>query len=150
MAYNPGLYYPQQMNSYGQQYPAQTSQTQSFTSPMKGVIEWVDGEVGARAVQIPMGMTMPVALWDTNEPVIYVRSINQYGMPNPIKKIRYTVEEDAPKQNSDMARLTSGSEEPKHDMSEYVRKDELADIKDELLKSIREIGTQAKHARSEE
>ena len=147
MAYNPALYYPQ-TNSYTPQYPiGQTQPIQSFTTPVKGVIEWVDGEVGARAMQIPQGMTMPVALWDTNEPVIYVRSINQMGMPNPIKKIRYTVEEDVPKQSADMARLTSG--EDKHDMSEYVRKDELATMKDELLKSIREIGTTGRHMKGE-
>lgn len=152
MAYNPAMYYPQ-MNSYGQQYqaPAQPVQ-QSYAAPVKGTIEWVDGEVGARAIQIPMGMTMPVALWDTNEPVIYVRSMNQMGMPNPIKKIRYTVEEDTQKQSGDLAKLTSGTE-PARDMSEYVRKDELATMKDELLRSIREIGTTgpvSRHARSDD
>lgn len=151
MAYNPAMYYPQ-MNSYGQQqYPVQAPQqpVQSYGIPVKGAIEWVDGEVGARAVQMPQGVTVPVALWDTNEPVIYVRSMNQMGMPNPMKKIRYTVEEDAPQRSNDMARLTSGETEPKHDMSEYVRKDELAVMKDELLKSIREIGTVGRHTKGE-
>ena len=151
MAYNPGLYYPQNNYSYGQQYPMQNiPQTPNYTAPVKGTIEWVDGEVGAKAVQIPVGTTTPVALWDTNEPVIYVRSMNQMGMPNPIKRIRYTVEEDTPRQSGDMAKLTGGESKP--DMSEYVRKDELSEIKDELLKSIREIGSAgpvSRHARSD-
>jgi len=149
MAYNPAIYNPY-AGGYGQvQQPMQPVQSYAAPAQAKGVIEWVDGEVGARAVQLPIGMTTPIALWDTNEPVIYVRSMNQMGMPNPIKRIRYVVEEDTPRQSGDMAKLTGG--ESRHDMSEYVRKDEFAAMKDELLRSIKEIGTgSAKHARSDD
>lgn len=140
MAYNPALYYPAGTygNSYGQMQVQQGQPVQSFAPPVKGAIEWVDGEVGAKAFQIPMGMTMPVALWDSNEPVIYLRSVNSMGMPNPMKRIRYVIEDEPQKASGDQARLTSGENRP--DMSEYVRRDELQSMKDELLRSIRENG----------
>ena len=58
-------------------------------------LQWVDGEVGAKAFQMPQGwpVGVPIALWDTNDQVIYLKSVNQMGMPNPLQKIRYSMEE---------------------------------------------------------
>ena len=111
---------------------------------LKGEIEWVDGEVGAKAYQIPAGTTKPVALWDTNDCVIYLKSMNPMGMPNPLQKIHYTMEDSVPKyMGQDQAKLASGEE--KHD---YVRRDELDKMKEELLTAIREASVQetGKHA----
>lgn len=160
MAYNPNMYntYGQMYgNSYGQQmYPQsmQGMQPQSYgqTPVVKGEIEWVDGEVGAKAYQVPAGMTKPVALWDTNDTVIYLKSVNQYGIPNPIQKIHYRMEEMVPKyMGQDQARLESGDAqpEPHQDMSQYVRKDELDAMKEELKEAIRSMqSAEAKGARS--
>lgn len=148
MAYNPNMYntYGQMYgNSYGQNmYPQQIQpmQQQSYTQPpaVKGEIEWVDGEVGAKAYQIPPGMTKPVALWDTNDTVIFLKSVNQYGIPNPIQKIHYRMEEMIPKyMGQDQARLESGESKPDTDMSGYVRKDELDSMKEELMNAIHSI-----------
>lgn len=160
MAYNPNMYntYGQMYgNSYGQQmYPQsmQGMQPQSYVQPpaVKGEIEWVDGEVGAKAYQIPAGMTKPVALWDTNDTVIYLKSVNQYGIPNPIQKIHYRMEEMVPKyMGQDQARLESGDAQPetKPDMTGYVRKDELDAMKEELKEAIRSMqSAETKGARS--
>ena len=93
-------------------------------------------------------------MWDINEPIIYIKSLNQYGMPNPLRKIRYTMDETQSAQaNAATANLMSGNEKP--DMSDYVRRDELEKLNqdqfvrkdefkqmaDELMQSIREIGT---------
>lgn len=145
MAYNPNMYntYGQMYgNSYGQgMYPQQIQpmQQQSYGQPvMKGEIEWVDGEVGAKAYQIPAGVTKPVALWDTNDTVIYLKSMNQYGIPNPIQKIHYRMEEMAPKyMGQDQNRLESGESKPSADMTGYVRRDELDAMKEELKEAIR-------------
>lgn len=153
MAYNPNMYntYGQMYgNSYGQNmYPQQIQPTQpmqqsygqAFT--IKGEIEWVDGEVGAKAYQIPAGMTKPVALWDTNDTVIYLKSMNPYGIPNPIKKIHYQMEEDGPQKRQEQGRLESGdtapTQQPAQDMSEYVRKDDLEAMKSELKQAIQSI-----------
>lgn len=160
MAYNPNMYntYGQMYgNSYGQQmYPQsmQGMQPQSYgqAPAVKGEIEWVDGEVGAKAYQIPAGMTKPVALWDTNDTVIYLKSVNQYGIPNPIQKIHYRMEEMVPKyMGQDQAKLESGDAQPetKPDMTGYVRKDELDAMKEELKEAIRSMqSAEAKGARS--
>lgn len=160
MAYNPNMYntYGQMYgNSYGQQmYPQsmQGMQPQGYGQPpaVKGEIEWVDGEVGAKAYQVPAGMTKPVALWDTNDTVIYLKSVNQYGIPNPIQKIHYRMEEMVPKyMGQDQAKLESGDAKPetKPDMTGYVRKDELDAMKEELKEAIRSMqSAEAKGARS--
>ena len=160
MAYNPNMYntYGQMYgNSYGQQmYPQsmQVMQPQSYgqAPTVKGEIEWVDGEVGAKAYQVPAGMTKPVALWDTNDTVIYLKSVNQYGIPNPIQKIHYRMEEMVPKcMGQDQAKLESGdTAQTQHDMSQYVRKDELEAMKDELKEAIESMrsATEQKAVRS--
>jgi len=103
MAMTPGYYmptvygnnmYPQM--SYGQapiqQSYAAAQPVQSPPQTTQGII-WVDGEVGAKAYQLTPGQAGPVALWDTNDTVIYLKSVNQMGMPNPLQKIHYTMEE---------------------------------------------------------
>ena len=152
MAYNPNMYntYGQMYgNSYGQAaYPQGVQgmpgmQGQGYGQmPVKGEIEWVDGEVGAKAYQIPAGTTKPVALWDTNDTVIYLKSMNPYGIPNPIQKIHYRMEEMTPKyMGQDQQRLESGDAQAGHDMTGYVRKEELDAMKEELKEAIRSMQT---------
>lgn len=173
MAYNPNMYNtygqmygnsygmtgPQGMaNMQGQNYGAGYGQGygQSYgPGPVKGEIEWVDGEVGAKAYQIPAGCTKPVALWDTNDTVIYLKSVNPYGIPNPLQKIHYRMEEMVPKYmgQDSTARLESGSmggtvgsgaggsSVDAQDMSGYVRKEELEAMRDELKEAISSMHT---------
>lgn len=152
--------YPQ--NSYQQQYsqayqqPYQ-QQSMSYAQPQQPRvgIEWVDGEVGAKAFQLPAGWpaNAPMPLWDTNDTVIYLKSINQMGMPNPLQKVRYTMEEQ-PRMSAAMssqAALPSGETSQQSqampDMSEYVRKDELNQMKEELKAAITSIGNDQKGAK---
>ena len=86
---------------------------------------------------VPVNAPMP--LWDTNDTIIYLKSTNQMGMPNPIQKVRYTMEEQpkmAPAM-SGQAALPSGESHP--DMSQYVRKDELEQMKEELKAAITSV-----------
>lgn len=154
-SYNAYGTYP--MNSYQQQY-SQAMQPQYQQPAMsyaqqpqqaKLGIEWVDGEVGAKAFQLPSGWpaNAPMPLWDTNDTVIYLKSINQMGMPNPLQKVRYTMEEQ-PRMSAAMssqAALPSGDMNQQNqtmpDMSEYVRKDELNQMKEELKSAIASVGT---------
>lgn len=127
--------YPQ----YGQQSMTQNvPQSQTSGTCMHGLI-WVDGEIGAKAYQLPQGLpaNQPIALWDTNDTIIYLKSVNPMGMPNPIQKAHYTLEEQ---------RGTSGSrsmatEPVVPDMSEYVRKDDMERMKRELMESIQNVNT---------
>lgn len=153
-SYNSYPQYPQ--NSYQQQYsqamqPQYQQPAMSYAQPQQARvgIEWVDGEVGAKAFQLPAGWpaNAPMPLWDTNDTVIYLKSINQMGMPNPLQKVRYTMEEQ-PRMSAAMssqAALPAGdmnqTAQPMPDMSEYVRKDELNQMKEELKAAITSVGT---------
>ena len=132
MSYLPATYQPswnyggmnQQMYpQYQQNMPAQQTQN----GP--GLI-WVDGEVGAKAYQMPQNWpaNQPIALWDTNDTVIYLKSINPMGMPNPLQKACYKLE------GMNSGEKVSGHAEP--DMSEYVRKEDLDKMKHELMETI--------------
>ena len=132
MSYLPATYQPswnysgmsqQVYPQYQQNMPAQQTQNSH------GLI-WVDGEVGAKAYQLPPNWpaNQPIALWDTNDTVIYLKSINPMGMPNPLQKACYKLE------GMNSGEKVSGHAEP--DMSEYVRKEDLDKMKHELMETI--------------
>ena len=114
-------------------YP--TAQTQQQSNP--GLI-WVDGEVGAKAYQMPAGWpaNQPIALWDTNDTVIYLKSTNPMGMPNPLQRAHYTL--DGMK-SGEKREGYSGDEKP--DMSQYVRKEDLERMKQDLIDTIGQMST---------
>lgn len=88
--------FPMAYPTYGVSYggvPQPMPQQQMQQAPQsEDTIKWVDGEAAARAYQMRPGTFGPIDLWDTNDTIIYVKSMNQMGMPNPLLKIRYTVE----------------------------------------------------------
>ena len=115
-SYNAYPAYP--TNSYQQQYsqamqPNQYMMNQnsnSYAAQQQPIgIVWVDGEVGAKAYQLPSGWpaNAPMPLWDTNDTVIYLKSINPMGMPNPLQKIHYRMEEQ--EQQSGMMPMRSAA-----------------------------------------
>ena len=126
------------------QYNAQMNTPQTAVSGSAQVIEqgirWVDGEVGAKAFQMPAGWpaNTPIALWDTNDTVIYLKSINPMGMPNPLQKAHYTLENV---QSGEKDKGYSGNTEPKHDMSQYVTKEDLDRLKSDLIDTIGQMQT---------
>ena len=125
--------YPQYQQNAQQQMPA------SIPQNGPGLI-WVDGEIGAKAYQLPQGLpaNQPVALWDTNDTIIYLKSVNQMGMPNPIQKAHYTLEEY---RGTGPAKSISRDVEPAPDLSEYVRKDDMDRMKQELMDAISNVST---------
>ena len=117
---------------YGQQSYTQPVNQPSYTPnqpPMR--TQWVDGEGSARAYQMPPGWmpNEPIALWDMNDQVIYMKSFNNMGMPNPLKKIRYTVEPDESSYN-----LMSGNSSMPN--ADYVTKADFNQLKEELMASV--------------
>lgn len=124
--------YPQYtgQNLSGVQVP-QIPQVQQNQQSGMG-LQWVDGEIGAKAFQLPAGWppNYPIALWDTNDTVIYLKSVNPMGMPNPLQRARYRLE-DA--NSGEKTQGYSGDTEPKHDMSDYVRKEDLEKVKHDLM-----------------
>ena len=138
--YNPGQSYApySQPVSYGNVPPAMNPQGQNNAGMC-----WVDGEVGVKAFQMPRGWVanMPIPLWDSTDTVIYLKSWNQMGIPNPLGKLRYEIID-----NGQQALLTGGNGGQMNgtsgasgtsgtDMSQYVTKDNLEQI---IRKEIRE------------
>lgn len=119
VAYNGGSVY--------QTAPVQPVVQQSYAPaqpPMQSNVIGVDGEIGAKAFNIPNGSTGPIALWDTNDNVIYMRTFNAAGMPMPLKKLRYTEEEPVialPAQSG------SGI-----DTSQFVTKNDFEQLRNEI------------------
>lgn len=125
--------------SYGNSpYPSapapQYSQPQFQSQQVNPTMIWVDGEAAARAYQIPPTHPagLPIALWDNNDMVIYLKSVDTFGRPAPLKKIRYTVE---PEQNASGA-LPAGFENQEAgkvvDTSNFVTKSDFDDLKNEI------------------
>lgn len=132
--YNP---YPAAYQGTGnyQASPGQAYAQAPAYQPAPSGICWVDGEVGAKAQAIPPGWdtSKPFPMWDTNDQIIYLKSFNSMGMPNPLTRLHYTIEEpsrQAPMMST-QANLPAGG----HD-TEYVRREDLERVKEELKAAI--------------
>lgn len=129
--YTPGSYFPptyQSPISYTAYNPPvmPMMQPQSYSQGSNCAMAWVDGEIEARGRQMPQGVTQ-YAMWDTNKQVIYLKSLNQMGMPNPMQIIHYTMEET---QSALPEGNTSSASAP--DMSQYVTKQDFEQLREEI------------------
>jgi hypothetical protein len=106
-------------------YQAQQMQTQ-------GLI-WVDGEAAAKAYQMPPGWpaNTPIALWDSNETTIYLKSTNQMGMPNPLQIAHYELIDKKGMSGAGEERGKAWDEEMK---ALYASKEELTKLREEVEK----------------
>lgn len=97
------------------QQPAPAQQPEST-----GII-WVQGEAGAKAYLVAPGNT--VQLWDSENPVIYLKSADMSGMPS-MRVLDYVERGGSqPKQAA-----------PSIDLSQYITRDELDSILADRLK----------------
>lgn len=129
--YSPYNFYPAtypvmggaSFSPYINNQPAVPQQSFAQQSPLKAM-EWVEGEVGAKAFQMPAGWpaNQPIPLWDSTETVIYLKSWSPGGFPNPMQKLRYEMPETQPQQM-----LQSGAAS-----AEYVTKDDLKALREEI------------------
>lgn len=115
MAFYPNYqqsYQPNYQQSYQQVlYPQQQAQS-------NGII-WVQGEAGAKSYLVAPNTT--VQLWDSEAPVIYIKSADASGMPS-IKVLDYVVRERA---ESERKQVTQPN-------VEYVTRDEFNALKNEI------------------
>jgi len=153
--YNPYNFYPvtyaNQMGYSGM--PMQQPQMgqmpqQSYSAPVSQgpkMMEWVEGEVGAKAFQMPNGWpaNSPIPLWDSTDTVIYLKSWGPMGIPNPMQKLRYEMPEQL-----NQALLTngnngmSGTSGNGQDMSQFVTKQDLEQLKNEIRNMNQSNGAQ--------
>ena len=88
----------------------------------------VDGEVGAKAFPFQNGSNEPLVLWDMNDSVFYLRSYNQAGFPNPLKRYRF-VEEEMPQS---LPAGMSGNSMANADMSQMATRNEMDELRKEV------------------
>ena len=110
-------------NNYPQ-YPY--AYPQSYSSNIESM-KWVEGEVGAKAFQMPPGWPAetPIALWDNSEKKIYLKSWNAMGMPNQIQELIYEIKE---KPAPALPGNVSGSTQS----TQYVTREDFDQLKEEI------------------
>ena len=87
-----GLYnngYPASYTPMYQPYTPVQVQQQNV-APVQGGLNWVTGEAGAKAYLVAPNTT--VALWDSEDQVVYLKSADASGMPS-MKVLDYTIRE---------------------------------------------------------
>ena len=91
---------PDMLNQYKGQYqqmPMQQPMVQQMQTPTQiNDMIWVLNE--NEATSYPVAPNNSVVLWDKNEPVIYVKSVNNQGMPS--MRVLYFEERKTPPSNS--------------------------------------------------
>lgn len=120
--YNPYNFFPATYSNPYQQNVAMQPQPQPQQPKL---MEWVEGEVGAKAFQMPMGWpaNQPIPLWDSTDTNIFLKSWGPMGIPNPLQKLHYTMPEQ---QNPTISGTT--------DTRQFVTRKELEELKNELMK----------------
>jgi hypothetical protein len=128
MAYNsyfPQNYYPQyygnqQMPQNSPQMPPNAQQTAG------GGIIWVQGESAAKAYPVANGQS--ILLMDSEDSVMYIKSTDQSGMPQPLRIFDY-------KERS-VSHSNAGVIKPN---DEYVSRAEFEEFREDVKRSIKGI-----------
>ena len=127
MAYN--NFYPQQY--YPQQYyqPQNAPQMPQNSSANQGNgINWTrGGESGANAY--PVGAGQSVLLMDADNPVFYIKTVDQSGMPMPLRVFDYTERKSS---NTD-----AKPSNPIIETDKFVSRNEFEDFKSEIKAELR-------------
>lgn len=130
MAYN--TYFPQ--NYYPQYYPNNMQMQQAQNQPQMPTnasqnqsngITWVLGEAAAKS--FPVGVGQTVILMDREEPVMYMKSVDQSGMPLPLRIFEIT-ERTSDKPNANVAKSVS--------TDDFVSRKEFDEFRESVKRSI--------------
>lgn len=125
MAYNNYFpqYYPNAMQNQQMmpQAPQMVSNAQQASS---GGIIWVQGEASAKAYPVASGQS--VLLMDSEDSVMYIKSTDQSGMPQPLRIFEYT---ERTNKKSESGFLSKKPED-------YVSRAEFDEFRESVKKSI--------------
>ena len=119
-------YFPQSYTPYS--YGAGVNSAQTWGQPSSltntfGAINWVQGEAGAKSVNVPAGQR--VLLMDSETNVFYIKSSDTSGMPLPMRTFKY----------EEVVGTTPTIESAQ---STYITKEELDKRLEEFAKSLTE------------
>ena len=67
-------------------------------------MNWSQGESGAKAYPVAPGNTVPI--FDSEEQVIYIKSVDVMGRPLPLKVLEYTERTNEPKEEKNYVEKT--------------------------------------------
>lgn len=112
--YQPVQYVPTQSNAYPTQMNVGTTQP---NANQNNNLIWVQGEAGAKSYMVAPNQT--VQLWDSEAPVIYLKSADQMGIPS-MRIIDYTFRDSAPKSKEIL------------DVEAFATKDDVDSLKAEI------------------
>ena len=123
-------YQNQYQQPYNQNYNQSYSQQPAFNRV------WADGEFEARSKLIPDGWPAdtPYVIWDSRQPIQYIKSIDARGVPYPMKILKY--EEVQQKQQS----FALPGQAPEN--VEYVTKADFDHFKTEMMDAVRNAMSQ--------
>ncbi len=143
MAYNSGFpigysapYQLQPIQPIQQMQPIQQPPQQQ----MNGGLTWVQGEAGAKAFPVTPGTT--VDLWDSEEQIIYLKSVDMSGMPS-MKIIDYTIRDQSNSKNT-------LSDKSSIDLSGFVTQDEFNNRLNELANKINNLTNNKQSSKNHE
>lgn len=91
-------------------------------------IQWVQGEAGAKAYVVPAGHK--AWLMDSENPCFYIKETDATGMPLPLRIFDFVERKEASK----------AQDQPQVDLSQYVKKSELADYIRNILTDTAPVG----------
>lgn len=126
-------------------YPTTTLPSYSQNTSVNGGMIWIQGgEASAKAYQNPQP-GVPIALWDSEDPVIYIKSIDQNGRPQ-ITILDYTQrnnnqnvgqEQTQPEyatrdQIDELGKQLSALTEKLNSLNQYVTKDQFDGFNDHV------------------
>lgn len=121
---------PDMLNSY--KAPYQTPQVPPVQQTQQNPFIWVQGEEAAKAYLVAPGNT--VVLWDSEKPLIYVKSADASGMPN-IRVIEYKDQAETP---------TKPTEHVCSCGDKFVAKEDFAALQGEVERLTKRIETLSK------
>ena len=90
--------------------PSQTQQQQG----LNGNIVWVQGEAGAKSIQVNAGNS--VLLMDSEQQVFYIKTVDASGLPQPLRIFPYSEKVDVAK---------NATTAPIERQQDYVTRDEF-------------------------
>ena len=122
MAYYQPNYYPQY---YGTQNASQMLQNAQQAS--SGNLVWVQGEASAKAYPVASGQS--VLLMDSEDSVMYIKSTDQSGMPQPLRIFDYKERTQA---HNSPVQASSQKED-------YVSRKEFEAFRDDVRREIQGI-----------
>ena len=126
MAYN--NYYPQFYPSAQPQFIPQQVQNTANQQQTTNNLIWCQGEASAKSYPVSAGQS--ILLMDSENPVMYIKSTNQSGMPLPLRIFDYKERSKEPVEHAQTVA------EPKVD---YISRNEFDTFKEEIKNELKQI-----------